>query len=56
MRGYRNFSLGILYLLLTGWLAYLDPAAAASTAGAVGVGVAGIIAARGYNKKHDGGE
>ena len=53
MDGYRNLAIAIGYLLLVGWLAYLDPATAAATSGATGVGVAGVIFGRGYNKKHE---
>ena len=56
MRGYRNLTLGILYLGLVAWLAYLDAATAAATAGAAGLGVTGVVAGRAANKKYDGAQ
>ena len=54
MRGYRNLTLGLAYLVLCAWLGWVAGAGHVGDLGSVltgiGVGVTGIIGARAANK------
>jgi len=50
MRGYRNFTLGLIFFALCAWFYYIDSANAAGSIGAAALGVGGIVVGRGANK------
>jgi hypothetical protein len=58
MRGYRNTGIGLCYLIVCGWFAWLAPDQisdlGASLTG-MGIGTTGVIFGRAYNKRAENG-